>query len=173
MKKWLASMERLGIPISWTTVAIGWSGVAWVGKVLTTREVIDYACGKDANATEEASVLHYTLAAARPDDEDVIRECLNGLSLAEGTDRGAETLKWYAILLREAMDDLPDDSVEGIIALKDFWASLDFPRAMPSEMAEFLAGDGESYDAALYRKLVDAHRVWLATRLARFRGDAM
>jgi len=165
----LDHMGQMGLPVTWAVVRAGWQGTGMLGRQVTAQQVKAFA--QERIPATEGALLADVAVLSLPADEQAIGAALG--RLAPGVCEQA-LRAWQAYLLARLLDDLPTDAVDGLCALTDFWAALDFPEGMP----HVVQGRGntiaprEYYDEGNYRRLVSDHRQWLRRQIARLGGDA-
>ncbi|SRR6266446_1726077 len=158
----LDKMIEVGIPVTWSTILIGWHGPAKYGPQLSIADIVSYAAGViEANPEQPPCVLR--LAGAQADDREMVETCLGKLASREGADQDIEVRKWRLYLLKEIERQLSDDPLYGLLALTEFWDKFNYPDDSP----HVIQGRGnhqhprDYYTDENFRQLRNRHREWI------------
>ena len=121
---------------NWTTALIGWKGLGglspWpdrfcgIPPLLSVSEVATYAEERLASSSPLAreqidKLLSLDLSTER---REVVEAILQNLSKLDGADSALELRKWQWMLLEELLEKLPNDALNGLVALSEFWQSF-------------------------------------------------
>jgi hypothetical protein len=103
----MSALKRLratGLPLDWTTVMVGYSGVDWFCEDVSAGEVIDLATSQLVDVEEPPDGPLTQLACARPDERDLIADCLEKLAARCGVSRAVAERKWRYLLATQLLD---------------------------------------------------------------------
>lgn len=151
---------------NWTTILVGWDGPGRFPPQVTVAELDAYATERLVSGCEKAEeglIVKLLSLDLRTEASETIRRYLTSLSDWSGRDRTRELRKWQVILLEEALNTIPNDPIDGLTALTDFWNEFDFPPDGP----HVVQGRGntitpvEYYQEENFRGLLSRHRAWI------------
>jgi hypothetical protein len=155
-------MQGSELPLNWTTILVGWEGPGKLPRQLSSSEVASYAA-RMIEKSPEQPVEVFQLADASVGEDDKIYRLIRNLSAQEASDRNFETRKWRLFLLEEAMKELGDDPIYGLLHLSEFWEKFDYPADSPHE----IQGRNNQYPPEAFytdetfQRIIASHRQWL------------
>lgn len=167
---------RAGVPITWDTIRLGFEGFEGLPSTLSGSDVAQFAIQRieAQGPVNDAEVELLSVSSKTPD------RMLGPLAKlatvdTDGTDN--EVRKWRLALLGCLIDTLPDDPVDSLTELTDFWASFGYPTDSP----HVVQGRGnrisptDYYTPAMRDSVLEAHRRWLnhETKALRARADRL
>ena len=172
--------------LNWTTVLVGWEGLGvfspWPSRwtefpsLVSAEEVAVYADERLASATalsERDLVLKLVSVDWRTESREAIRDLLKPLSDFDGKDPAIELRKWRLVLLERVLENMPQDSLYGLMALTEFWQGFGFPPDGPHQVQARgnEIGPKEYYTAENFREALDRHRQWIEKEAAELLAD--
>ncbi|MCG3129214.1 MAG: hypothetical protein CHACPFDD_04132 [Phycisphaerae bacterium] len=129
---------------NWMTVFVGWEGLGrfsgWPDRwtefpsLLTAEEIVTFwetRLMAEAGPQEEQLILRLLTVDLRNETRESVKDMLGALAALEGGDAGTELRKWRVILLEGVLESLPQDPVDGLIELTEFWQGFGFPADSP------------------------------------------
>ena len=169
---------------NWTTVLAGWTGLGalspwperWIQfpSLLSPEEVGAYAEERLVTASgpaEKALIVDLLSLDLRSEPRPVVLDILKRLSDLDGADPGLQLRKWRLMLLENLLQDLPQDPIEGLNTLTEFWQNFGFPLDSPHEVR----GRGNSispyeyYQSENLVRLLKNHWEWVEDERERLR----
>lgn len=155
------------LPVAWRTVLLGWEGPGKNSPQLVLDDVRRYASQRLADGESDEDIV--SIAIAADDDSDKVRVKLKALAEREGSDASQEVRKWQVVMLFCLLDELPNDPLDGLLALMEFWAGFDFPSDGPLDLPA--PGATDYYTHRNYVTVVQKHRSWLDRQIAAHARD--
>jgi hypothetical protein len=156
-------LKKFNIPINWCTILTGWSGLGHIKRILGGTEIVNYALEQLEQSPEKLYNYVLDLASTSDHEEDEIDSVLKKIVAIEQCDSEAEKIKWCIVLLEELLGNLPNNPIDGLGAITDFWASLDYPKYSP----HVFQGRGNTidprdyYSRGNYDNLIKIHKAWI------------
>ena len=161
--------------INWTTILVGWKGLGvfspWPERcnefppLISASELTAYAEERlaSSNDVENDLIVRLLSLDLAVESRETITGLLKGLSDLDRCDPSFELRKWRLILLADLLDSLPHDSINGLVALSDFWLNFGFPPDSPHVIQGRgnTITPGEYYQDDNFQRLVARHRVWI------------
>jgi hypothetical protein len=161
---------------NWTTALVGWTGLGilspWPERwtqapsLLSAGELSAYAEERLVTASDppkQALIIELLSLDLRTEPRQAVLDILNRLSDLDGGDPALELRKWRLLLLEILLQDIPQDAVDGLIALTEFWANFGFPSGSPHEVQgrENSISPSEYYQPENLVRLLRRHREWI------------
>jgi hypothetical protein len=169
----LFELHNVGLAVKWTTVVIGWDGPGKYERILDPIDVISFAESRFANGDESPSIV--SLISLESKNVSELEQIIRKLAREESANRSLEERKWRALLLKDALKDLPEDPVSGLIALTCFWEKFDFPEDSPhivqGKINEISPAD--YYTEKMFRYLLEQHQDWLDKELIFLKQESL
>ena len=180
------SIIRAAFDINWTTILIGWEGLGvlspWPSRwtefpsLVSAKEVAIYADERLASTTdvnEQDLILKLLSVDLRTESREAIRDLLKPLSDLDGNDPAIELRRWRLILLERVLENMPQDSLYGLMALTEFWQGFGFPPDSPHQVQGCgnEIGPKEYYTAENFQEVLDRHRRWIEKETAELKVD--
>ncbi len=169
----------------WTTVLVGWRGLSslspWPDRentmppLLATKDIIEFANERLASSSDPRE--HKLIVELLEHDLDDLtgRECerlLVPLAELNPSDPALALRKWRLALLEEQLETLPQDPLNALIELTEFWQSFGFPTDSPHTVQgrgnAILPQDYYTQDSL--RRILAHHRDWVAQEIAQITG---
>jgi hypothetical protein len=82
-----------------------------------------------------------------------------------------EIRKWRIVLLQNALQQLPDDPIYGMVAITEFWSKFDFPSDGPLHMSGDKYISPEYYQKQFYDNTIASHEDWVLREINRIRAS--
>ncbi len=124
--------------------------------LVDTSEVIDFARDQlvpgDANSEQLIR-----LAALYESDTDQVRPLLLKLSNSVIYDKEREERKWRFAILIDLLERLPDDPLNAVIELGEFWSNWGFPANSPIASINI----NDYYNKESFERLLTSHKMWI------------
>jgi hypothetical protein len=166
MRNKLDLMQLNNLKVSWNSILLGLRGFDKFSGLLSTQDIIDFAIDlvtHDGSHPDEV----WQIASLNVKDSDEIYQLVQRLADKEGNSQANEQRKWRALLLKQTLEELPQDHLQGLILLTDFWDRFNFPDDAPHTVQgrrnEISPTEYYTYDN--YLKIVEAHKRWLSDEL--------
>ncbi|MFP4052995.1 MAG: DUF2247 family protein [Phycisphaerae bacterium] len=160
---------------NWTTVLVGWEGLGafspwpdrWIEfpPLILAEEVAAYADERLAVASaavEQDLTVSLSMADLEDKTREEIRDQLVALSKLDGGEREIELRKWRLALLEQLLERVPQDPLQGLMALTEFWQQWGFPPDSPHEVQgrDNDIPTSEYYQEATLNRILARHRAW-------------
>ncbi len=161
---------------NWTTILVGWKGLGefspWSNRsddfpsLLSVSELGAYAeerLASSSNAAQEELIVKLLSLDLNTERRQIVTGILVSMSHLDGGNPAFELRKWRLVLLEDLLESLPDDALNGLVALSEFWQSFGFP----SDSPHVVQGRGnnltpfEYYQDENLLQLVASHRMWM------------
>jgi len=147
MKRILEEMLKSGMPVNWTTILVGWNGPGKFPRQISREEFASYTIQRMGNSSHQ---------------QIEVNRAIRALAASEPGNKETETRKWRLYLLKDAMNNLAEDEIDGLYQLTDFWEKFDYPSDSPHAIQ---GDDGlvpeDYYTKENYQSLVKRHQEWL------------
>ena len=129
----LEMIRATGVPVGWGSILATLLLPKGPRADITWAEVASFAeswlaARTDLPGIPQGLVEFYGIG---PLDRDALVEAVRLLAEEECADPSIEALKLRLAFLERQFADLPDDPVDGQIALTEFWAGYDYPADSP------------------------------------------
>jgi hypothetical protein len=160
---YLKILQDAGFAVRWGTVLVGWIGPPQFPRLVEAQDVVSFAIDQisDEQIGSDKDILE--LAGLIGTEYDEIPAYLRRLAAREKFKFDWELRKWRFILLKQALDGLPDDPIYGPIRLTEFWSKFDFPADSP-HIVQGRGNDIEPQDyyaPETFNVLLKRHYRWL------------
>ena len=156
----LCALKKLGFKISWNLIAIGLYGNGEITPLITHLDVVDYLDGLLTDIDEETD----NIIALICEKEDCTKfdKLLKELASEDDSNTVVQKRKWRAYLLKELMDNINEDGLQGLLELMEFWVSMGKSDNCPQP---FPSSDNKSvqdyFTQASYELILNKNREWL------------
>ncbi len=161
----LTSLRKMGFKISWKLIDIGLSGAEEIPPVLTHSDLIEYLNSSltDINdQTDNAIIL-----ICEKDDYSKFYNFFKKLVGKDSSNVELQKRKWRAYLLKDLLNNIDGDYLQGLLELMEFWLSMgncdDCPQTFPN------SNDKESiqnyFTQKSYELNLKANYSWLDTEI--------
>lgn len=158
-------LKRSGIPINWGTIQVGWFGLGhYNDRMISPEELVEYAFDIWSASIDNHKCLN-ALAILSKREFDEISGLVDCLANICKYDEEFEILKWQIILLRQQIDELPDDPFEGNMALAEFWLNFGYPDDNPIVVQGRTITPQKYYTKQNYENLIIMHKNWVKSKL--------
>ena len=121
----LQKISLCGFRINWGTVLVGWEGPGEFGRLVSNREIIEYACDQidKCQKSQYEFILEIASIDCKDDKEasDLIEKSLSEIVKVSECDLLFERRKWRIILLKDLFGRLPEDPLNAILEVGEFW----------------------------------------------------
>lgn len=157
----LCVFKNLGLEISWNLIAIGLYGDGEISPSITRLDVVDYLEGLLGGIDETTD----NIIALICEKEDPIKfdRLLKELANKDDSNIDIQKRKWRACLLKILMDNISEDSVQGLLELIEFWISMGNPDNCPLIFpnSDNKKSIQEYFTQASYEFNLNKNREWL------------
>lgn len=162
----LKRFKEEGLEINWMTIIIGWYGPGKNTKMLSNKEIIEYATTliAEQNNQEEQVLM---LACCREQDSEEIGKILNILSKSDDSSRDTEEMKWVLILLKDLLSTISTKPVHGLVEITGFWEKFNYPLYSPHILqgVDNNIQPEDYYTEQNYKNIIEAHKIWIENQL--------
>ena len=153
-------LENMGFRISWKLIVIGLLGNDEIPQSITRFDVLEYLDGllTDINEhTEDIITLVYL-----KDDFTEFENVLKKLAREDASDIVIQKRKWRAFLLKDLIDNINEDCLQGLLELMEFWVLMGKPKDCPLIFPIIDKKAGKDYfTQSSYEFNLDKNRKWL------------
>lgn len=163
MKNKLDLMQANNLKVNWSSILLGLRGFGKFMGQLSMKDVINFAINLVTHDDGQPNEV-WQIASLSDKDGNEIHQLVQNLADNESNSQAEEERKWRAILLKQSLEELPQDYLNGLIFLTDFWDKFGFP----SDGPHIIQGRGndisptEYYTNENYLEIVEAHKRWLS-----------
>ncbi len=153
-------LKKMGFKISWNLISIGLYGKDEILPSITHLDVIDYLDSLLTDIDEQTDNIIALIC--EKEDYTKFDVLLKKLSSEDNSNIAVEKRKWRAYLLKNLIDNINEDCLQGLLELMDFWVSMGNPDDCPQT---FPSSDNKSvqdyFTQASYEFNLNKNREWL------------
>lgn len=154
----------MGFKISWNLIAIGLYGNDEIPPSITHRDVVDYLDSLLTDIDEQTDNIIALIC--EKEDYTKFDVLLKKLANEDNSNIAVEKRKWRAYLLKNLIDNINEDCLQGLLELMDFWVSMGNPDDCPQT---FPSSDNKSvqdyFTQASYEFNLNKNREWLSEEI--------
>ena len=159
---YLSSFRNNSFQINWTVIVIGLEGPGKFEKMISVKDVADYAISRieqNDSPTEEL----YMIAGLDEDDFELAYINAKKMAAEEDNEIEVEIKKWIIILLKDVLNTINPDPLYGLIQLTEFWEKFDYPNFSPHTIqgVDNNITAKEYYTQENLNKILDLHEKWI------------
>lgn len=125
----LLLLKSMGFYISWKTIYIGLYGYEEIPASLTREEVLDFLDGLLTSTNKHTDNIISLIC--EKDDCVMFDRLLKKLACNDCSNIAIEKRKWRSFLLKELLDNISNDYLQGLLELMEFWISMGEPENCP------------------------------------------
>ena len=155
----------MGFKISWNLIAIGLYGNDEIPPLITHRDVVDYLDSLLTDIDEQTDNIIALIC--EKEDYTKFDVLLKKLANEDNSNIAVEKRKWRAYLLKNLIDNINEDCLQGLLELMDFWVSMgnpdDCPQTFPSSDNNKSVQD--YFTQASYEFNLNKNREWLSEEI--------
>ena len=147
--------------VNWTTLSIGWYGVAGGHKFISVDDVKDHAVRILQYTSDSAMMM--LLTDIINSNESSMGKLLDQMGALFPRDYQLEQRKWRAVMLMKMLVNTPHDPIYGLTMLTDFWSQFGFPPESPHVMqgVDNAISPEQYYSQHMLDRLLKEHASWL------------
>lgn len=157
----LCVLKNLGFKISWNLIVIGLYGNGEIPPSITHLDVVDYLDGLVTDINEQTD----NIIALICEKEDCTKfdRLLKELASKDDSNIAIQKRKWRAYLLKKLIDNINEDSLQGLLELMEFWISMGKPDNCPQTFpnSDNKKSIQEYFTQASYEFNLNKNRDWL------------
>ena len=151
----------MGFKISWKLIVIGLYGKGEIPPLITRFDVVDYFDGL-LNDIDEQTDNIIALICEKEDSKNFDR-LLEELANKDDSSIAVQKRKWRVCLLKNILDNVKEDCLQGLLELMEFWVSMGEPKDCPQT---FPNGDDkksiqEFFTPESYEVYLNKNREWI------------
>ena len=157
----LCALKIMGFKISWNLIYIGLFGNGEIPPLLTHDETEEHL---DALLTDNNEQTNDVIALiCAKDTPEKFNSILRELADKEASDTVIQKRKWRAYLLKDLLDNISKDCLQGLLELMEFWVTMGTPYDCPQTFPinNDIKVVQEYFSQASYEFNVNSNRVWL------------
>ena len=125
----LCVLKNLGFKISWNLIAIGLYGSGEIPPSITYLDVVDYLYGLLTDIDEQTDNIIALIC--EKEDHTKFDGILKKLASEDDSNIVVQKRKWRVYLLKNLIDNINEDSLQGLLELMEFWVSMGKPDNCP------------------------------------------
>lgn len=125
----LTALKGIGFKTPWKLISLVLFGDTVIPPVLTRSEVIAYLADALTNADEQSDDIVRLIC--EESDSAKFDARLRRLAGSDSSDAALQKRKWRAYLLKNTLDSMRGDCLEGLLELMEFWVSMGKPDDCP------------------------------------------
>ena len=125
----LCFLKSLGFKISWNLIAIGLYGNGEIQPSITHLDVVDYLDGLLTDIDEQTDDIIALICET--EDDTKFDRLLKEFASKDDSNIAIQKRKWRACLLKDLIDNINEDSLQGLLELMEFWLSMGKPDDCP------------------------------------------
>lgn len=154
-------INNMGFKISWKLISIGLYGNDEIPVSLTYDDVLNYLDSLLTDIDEQTDNI--IALVCEKEDSTKFDMLLKDLANKDKSNIAVEKRKWRACLLKNLIDNIKEDCLQGLLELIDFWVSMgnpdDYPQTFPSSDNNKSVQD--YFTQASYEFNLNKNREWL------------
>ena len=160
----LELMKLNGLEVNLNTILVGWSGFGKFSRQLFPKDIIDYAVRLVSDDENQPADV-WELASLSVSDTQELDGILSRFQL-NNTEQ--EQRKWRVILVKLLLTELPNDYLQGLISLTEFWDKFGYPDDSPHVVQgrNNQVSPTDYYTQENYLKILDAHKIWVENEIS-------
>ncbi len=160
-------LKELGFRVSWKLLAIGLYGMDEIPPSITRTDITDYL---EDSLTEINGQTDNTVALiCEKDAPEKFDKLLKKLAREDAADSVIQKRKWRVCLLKNVIDNINGDALQGLLELMEFWVSMrrpeDCPMAFPNSNNKKAVQ--KFYTQASYDLNLSRNREWLNEEISK------
>lgn len=157
----LLVLKKMGFKISWNLIVIGLYGHDEIPPLITRLDIVNYLDSMLTDVDEQTDNMIALIC--EKDDNTKFDKLLEEFASRDNSNIDIQKRKWRAYLLKNLIDNISEDSLQGLLELMDFWVSMGIqpncPQAFPnSNNKESIQ---EYFTQASYEFYLNKNREWL------------
>lgn len=157
----LLVLKKMGFKISWNLIVIGLYGHDEIPPLITRLDIVNYLDSMLTDVDEQTDNMIALIC--EKDDNTKFDKPLEEFASRDNSNIDIQKRKWRAYLLKNLIDNISEDSLQGLLELMDFWVSMGIqpncPQAFPnSNNKESIQ---EYFTQASYEFYLNKNREWL------------
>ena len=161
-------LENMGFKIPWKLIEIGLFGADEIPVVLSHDDVWDYLYDLLTDSNDQTEkVIALICERSTPEDWEDFDELIKEYSSDEQSDEIIQKRKWRAYLLKSLTDTANEDSLQGMLALMEFWNAMGMPTTCP--FAFPASADrkclSKYFSKSSYKKCLENNKKWLGEEI--------
>ena len=162
----LIALKVMGFKIPWKLISLGLFGDAEIPPGLTRGEVIAYLTASLTDVGGETDDIVRLIC--EENDSAKFDARLRRLADGDSADTALQKRKWRAYLLKNTLDNMSGDCLQGLLELMEFWMSMGKPNDCPMTFPD--RADKESvqsyFTKETYELQVMKNREWLEEEIS-------
>ena len=154
-------LKKIGFKISWNLIAIGLYGNGEIPPSITHLDVVDYLDGLLTGIDEQATNIIALIC--EKEDYTKFNRLLKELASEDNSNIAIQKRKWRVCLLKDLVDNINKDSLQGLLELMEFWVSMGKPDNCPQTFpnSDNKKSIQEYFTQASYEFNLNKNREWL------------
>lgn len=157
----LKLIEKMGFKITWKLIYIGLYGTPKIPVQLNCAELFDYLIDR-LNDNDEW-VDEIVLLICEKEDKTKIQSLISQFAKNEKSDNILQERKWRAFKLKNILNNMCDDCLQGLLQLMEFWvldaSCKDIPFDIPNSRDEDSIKN--YFTKSMYKKQIVKNKNWL------------
>lgn len=157
----LLVLKKMGFKISWNLIVIGLYGHDEIQPLITRLDIVNYLDSMLTDVDEQTDNMIALIC--EKDDNTKFDKLLEEFASRDNSNIDIQKRKWRAYLLKNLIDNISEDSLQGLLELMDFWVSMGIqpncPQAFPNSNNK--KSIQEYFTQASYEFYLNKNREWL------------
>ena len=157
----LCFLKNLGFKIPWKLITIGLYGNGEIPPLVTHIEVVDYLDGLLTDIDEQTDNI--VALICEKDDREKFDKLIKELASEDNSNIVVQKRKWRVYMLKTIVDNINEDSLQGMLELMEFWVSIgkidNCPQTFPN--SDNKKSIQEYFTQASYEFNLNKNREWL------------
>lgn len=157
----LCVLKKMGFKISWNLIVIGLYGHDEIPPLITRLDIVNYLDSMLTDVDEQTDNMIALIC--EKDDNTKFDKLLEEFASRDNSNIDIQKRKWRAYLLKNLIDNISEDSLQGLLELMDFWVSMGIqpncPQAFPNSNNK--KSIQEYFTQASYEFYLNKNREWL------------
>ena len=154
----LMLISNIGFKVSWKLIYVGLYGYEEIPTVITRNDVIEYLDSlliSENDQTDDIITLIY--------EEDLERfdKLLKKFALNDFSNIVLQKCKWRAFLLKELLNSISHDCLQGLLELMEFWISMGYSDSCPQYIPNNASETKNYFTQEVYESMLNKNHAWL------------
>ena len=161
----LIILQKMSFRVTWSLVGMGLFGNDKCPVLLTRADIVEYLWDAAYTYHSELSDDAISLICEK-DDPDRFDLLLKELSNNDLSDFSLQFRKWRVFLLKELVDNISADPLQGLLELMEFWIRMGLPKDCPHEFPKSQDALQNYFSQMTYHYLLDKNSKWLSEEIS-------
>ena len=158
-------LKSMGFKVTWKLMTMGLFGNNGIPPLITRADVVEYLDGLLTDINEQTDEI--ILLICEKDDSAKFDNIMKALAMKDAADIVIQKRKWRACLLKNVIDNISADCLQGLLELMEFWTSMGMPDDCPQTFPNRDSKESiqNYFTQASYEYNLSINREWLSEEI--------